>query len=74
VVSKPLHGLIPNFVGSALDDVGRELKRLKLRYRVVTAPGPVGVVLRQSPRAGVAAGSGLMVNLVVGDGSQRASR
>jgi penicillin-binding protein 1A len=74
VVSKPLHGLIPNFVGSALDDVGRELKRLKLRYRVVTAPGPVGVVLRQSPPAGVAAGSGLMVNLVVGDGSQKASR
>jgi penicillin-binding protein 1A len=74
VVSKPRYGLVPNFVGSSLDDVGKELSRLKLRYRAVTVPGPTGVVLRQSPRAGVAAGPKLTVNLVVGDGSQKTSR
>ncbi len=74
VVSRPRYGLIPNFVGSALKDVGSELKRLKLRYRIVTTSGPVAVVLRQTPRPGVAAAPGLMVNLVVGDGSRKASR
>src|SRR5206468_1005208 len=74
VVSRPRYGLIPNFVGSSLKDVGRELKRLKLRYHIATASGPVAVVQRQSPRPGVAAAPGLTVNLVVGDGSQKANR
>ena len=33
VVSKARYGLLPNFVGSSLEAVGRELKRLKLRLR-----------------------------------------
>jgi beta-lactam-binding protein with PASTA domain len=73
VVSRPRYGLIPNFVGSSLADVGKELRRLKLRYHIVTKHGPVAVVLRQSPRPGVAAAPGMTVNLVVGDGSRKAS-
>jgi len=69
VVSKAVDGLVPNFVGSSLEDANRELKRLDLRANVVTGPGPTGVIVRQSPRPGVAAGPGLTVRLVVGDGS-----
>jgi penicillin-binding protein 1A len=68
VVSKARYGLLPNFVGSSLDAVSSELKRLKLRANVVTAPGHRGTVLRQRPAAGVASAPGLMVTLVVGDG------
>ncbi len=72
-VSKARYGLLPNFVGSSVKDVGQALKRLKLRYEVSTAPGPVGVVLEQSPRAGLAAAPKLRVRLVVGDGSRTVS-
>jgi beta-lactam-binding protein with PASTA domain len=68
VVSKARYGLLPNFAGSSLEAVGRELERLKLRWRVVTVPGHRGNVLRQRPSAGVASAPGLMVTLVVGDG------
>jgi len=67
VISKPRHGLLPNFVGSSLETVNRELKRLKLRSRIVTAPGHTGIVLRQTPSGGVTAAPGLVVTLVVGD-------
>jgi penicillin-binding protein 1A len=70
-VSKAAHGLVPNFVGSSLADASREVRRLKLRVRVVDAPGPTGMVLKQTPRAGVTAAPKLRVRLVVGDGSQR---
>ena len=72
-VSKAEHGLIPNFVGSSLADASREVRRLKLRPRVVTAPGPMGMVLRQSPEPGVTAAPKLRVKLVVGDGSRKPS-
>jgi penicillin-binding protein 1A len=68
VVSKARYGLLPNFVGSSLEAVGRELKRLKLRYVIETAPGHRGTVLRQRPAPGVASAPGLTVKLVVGDG------
>jgi penicillin-binding protein 1A len=73
-VSRARYGLMPNFVGSALADVGTELKRLKLDYRITTRSGPTAVVLRQSLRPGVAVAPGLTVNLVVGDGSQKVTR
>ncbi|MDH4102710.1 MAG: PBP1A family penicillin-binding protein [Thermoleophilia bacterium] len=73
-VSKARHGLLPNFVGSSLEDAQRETARLKLRTRVVTAPGHTGAVLRQTPRAGVAVEPGLGVKLVVGDGSRTKTR
>ncbi|MGH3066097.1 MAG: PBP1A family penicillin-binding protein [Gaiellaceae bacterium] len=69
-VSKARFGLLPNFVGSSLEDVQREVARLKLRARVVAAPGHAGTVLHQVPRPGVAAAPGLRVKIVVGDGSQ----
>ena len=70
VVSKARHGLLPNFIGSSLEDVQRESTRLKLKTRVVAAPGHAGTILRQSPKPGVAVAPGLRVKLVVGDGSR----
>ena len=72
-VSKAEHGLVPNFVGSSLADTSREVKRLKLRPRVVSAPGPMGVVIEQTPRAGLTAAPKMRIRLVVGDGSQNVS-
>jgi membrane peptidoglycan carboxypeptidase len=69
VVSKAVHGLVPNFVGSSLADASREIKRLELRANVLTAPGALGTILRQSRRPGTAAAPGLQIRLVVGDGS-----
>jgi membrane peptidoglycan carboxypeptidase len=71
VVSKARHGLLPNFVGSSLEDAGRELERLKLRAKVEAAAGRAGTILSQSPRPGVAVAPGVRVRLVVGDGSRR---
>jgi penicillin-binding protein 1A len=68
-VSKAQHGQLANLVGSSVKDVNRELKRLKLRVRAVSAPGRAGIVLRQQPRPGIAVRPGLTVRLVVGDGS-----
>jgi membrane peptidoglycan carboxypeptidase len=68
VVSKARFGLLPNFVGSSLEDVGRELKRLRLRGQVVTAEGDLGTVLRQSPAPGVSIAPRMRVRLVVGGG------
>ena len=64
------HGLVPNFVGSSLTSASREIRRLRLEPRVVAATGPMGVILRQSLDAGVAAAPRLKIRLVVGDGSQ----
>jgi hypothetical protein len=73
VVSKARFGLLPNFVGSSLEDVQREAARLKLRTRVVTAPGNAGTILRQNLTPGVAIAPRLRVRLVVGDGSRTKS-
>jgi len=72
-ISKAQHGLIPNFVGSSLADASLEVRRLKLRPRVITAAGPMGMVLRQIPEPGVTAAPKLTVRLVVGDGSRKES-
>ena len=65
VVTKAEHGLVPNLVGSSVDEANERLRRLKLRPRVTWKPGPAGTVLEQSPQAGVAAAPGLAVRLVV---------
>jgi penicillin-binding protein 1A len=72
-VSKAAYGLVPNFVGSSLAEASREVRRLKLRVRVVEAPGPTGMVVRQRPKPGVTSAPKLRVRLVVGDGSQKGS-
>jgi penicillin-binding protein 1A len=69
-ISKARHGVLPNFVGSSLEDVQRETDRLKLRANVVTGPGREGTILQQFPRPGVAVAPRLRVKLVVGDGSR----
>src|SRR5262249_57437805 len=53
VVSKARYGMLPNFVGSSVQDVQREAGRLKLGLRATTAPGRAGTVLRQIPKPGV---------------------
>ncbi len=72
-ISKARHGLVPNFVGSSFEDASRELDRLGLVADGITAPGPMGVILRQSLRPGIAAAPGLRIRLVVGDGSRKQS-
>jgi penicillin-binding protein 1A len=67
------HGLVPNFVGSSLRAADREVRRLRLESRVVSAPGANGIVVEQSPEPGLAAAPGLNVRLVVGDGSRKGS-
>jgi beta-lactam-binding protein with PASTA domain len=62
--------VLPNLVGSGIEDVGRELKRLRLKVRAETAPGRRGVILEQRPKPGVAVAPGLTVRVVVGDGSR----
>ena len=69
-VSKAEFGMLPNFVGSGIDDVQREAARLKVRVKAKTAPGRQGAVLRQTPKPGVAVARGMRVTLVVGDGSR----
>jgi penicillin-binding protein 1A len=68
-VSKAQHGQLPNFVGSGVEDVNRELRRMKLRVSATTGPGFAGTVVGQRPRAGVAVRPGQTVRLVVGNGS-----
>ena len=68
-VSKAQYGQLPNFVGSSVEDVNRELRRLKLRAQAATAKGPSGRSSASARGPGVAVKPGLTVRLVVGDGS-----
>jgi penicillin-binding protein 1A len=72
-VTKARYGLVPNFVSSNLETAAQEVRRLKLEVRVTSRPGPMGTILRQSLDPGVATAPGLVIKLVVGDGSQRES-
>jgi penicillin-binding protein 1A len=67
-VSHPRHGLIPNLVGSSVQEARPLLRRLRLRSRIVLGDGPAGVIVRQSLPPGVASKPGLRIRLVVGDG------
>ncbi len=62
----PRYGLVPNLVGSSLADARVRLGKASLKPRVVYARGPAGTIVEQTPEAGVAAGPGLKVRLVVG--------
>jgi penicillin-binding protein 1A len=62
----PRYGLFPNLVGSSLLDAQERLRGLKARVRVSYAEGRSGVVLKQKPAPGIAAGPRLTVTLVVG--------
>jgi penicillin-binding protein 1A len=69
VFAKPLHGVIPNVVGMSVAKARAKLERLKLEpvVRGLAERGLAGRgrVVRQQPRAGLAAGGGLPVTLWV---------
>jgi penicillin-binding protein 1A len=60
VFAKPLHGVIPSVVGMPVARARAQLERLKLQPVV---RGLAGRVVRQQPKAGLAAGEGLPVTL-----------
>ncbi|HZQ63642.1 MAG TPA: PBP1A family penicillin-binding protein [Gaiellaceae bacterium] len=71
VFAKPLHGVVPDLVGLTLPRARAKLQRLKLQP-VLRGSGPM--VVRQRPKAGVAAAPGLRVTLWVRGGSGSATR
>jgi membrane peptidoglycan carboxypeptidase len=62
VFAKPLHGVIPSVVGLPVARARAKLERLKLQPVVRGLEGR-GRVVRQQPKAGLAAGAGLPVTL-----------
>ena len=62
----PRYGLLPNLVGSSVTVARSRLRSIKARTTITYDKGPAGSVLEQKPDAGVAAGRGLKVTLVVG--------
>jgi penicillin-binding protein 1A len=62
VFAKPLHGVIPSVVGLPVARARATLERLKLQPVVRGLEGR-GRVVRQQPKAGLAAGAGLPVTL-----------
>ena len=65
VVTKATKGVIPNLVGRNIQDARRRLRRLQLEPRITWVDGSPGKVLEQKTRAGLAAGPGVKVELVV---------
>jgi penicillin-binding protein 1A len=65
VFAKPLHGVVPNVVGLKLPQARKQLERLKLKI-ALRGSGPK--VVRQRPKARVAAGPGLPITLWVDRG------
>ena len=65
VLAKPVHGVVPDVVGLTLRGARERLAAVRLRAR---ADGATGRVVRQRPRAGVAAAPGMTVTLAVSPG------
>jgi membrane peptidoglycan carboxypeptidase len=65
VVTKAEHGLVPNLVGSSIEEATERLRRLKLKPKLRWTKGPAGTVLEQSLQPGVAAAPGLAIRLTV---------
>jgi penicillin-binding protein 1A len=61
----PRYGLVPNLVGSSVRAARDRLRRLQVRLQIVYGDGPAGLVLRQTPQPGVAAGRHMRFTLVV---------
>jgi beta-lactam-binding protein with PASTA domain len=67
VVPRALHGVVPNVVGLKLWKARAKLNKRHLTPFVTRfAKGKPGRVLRQTPRAGVAAAANMRISLVVG--------
>jgi penicillin-binding protein 1A len=68
-VPKPVHGVVPDLTGMPVDDARQQLAELGLRTEVRGyLDGPAGMVVWQSPRAGVAAQPEMVVELAVARG------
>ena len=65
VVAKPRYGVLPNLVGRQIEEAEEKLAKLKIEPDISWAEGKPGLVLRQSPRPGLAAAPGVTVRLVV---------
>jgi penicillin-binding protein 1A len=66
---RALHGIVPDVVGLKVTRAREKLSRLKLEPKIVFTVGrPAGKVVRQVPRASVAAAPGMPVKLLVGRG------
>jgi penicillin-binding protein 1A len=61
----PRYGLVPNLVGSSVRAARDRLRRLHVRLKIEYDDGPAGIVLRQAPQPGVAAGKRMRFTLVV---------
>jgi len=69
VVAKATHGLVPNVRGVTLRTARQTLARRRLEVSVTRfTDGPARRVVSQSPRPGVAAAPGMVVELVVARG------
>ena len=68
IVTKAQHGVLPDFVGSSVDEARARLARLKIEPAITFGEGRPGTVVSQKPSAGVAAAPGLSVQLVVARG------
>jgi beta-lactam-binding protein with PASTA domain len=69
VLAKPLHGVVPKVIGLSLRDARRRLRTRGLVPVIERfADGRAGRVLAQTPVAGVAAGPGMKIRLIVGHG------
>ncbi|MBM3678686.1 MAG: PBP1A family penicillin-binding protein, partial [Actinobacteria bacterium] len=68
LVTKARYGLVPNVIGSHVDDARSTARLQRLRLRIRYAPGTAGTVVSQSPDAVVAAAPGMRLTIVVGRG------
>ena len=64
-VTKARDGVVPDLVGSGLDEAEERLRQLRLQPSISWGAGPPGTVVAQEPKPGVAAAPGLTVQLVV---------
>ena len=67
-VTKARDGVIPDVVGTSLDEARKRLAQLRLDPAIRYGDGPPGTVVAQQPSPGVAAAPGLKVELVVARG------
>jgi beta-lactam-binding protein with PASTA domain len=69
VLSKALHGLVPNVVGMTLDRARKKLERFK--FEVTSSPSDASGsarIVAQAPRAGRASAPGMGITLAVKSG------
>ena len=65
IVTKPLHGVIPDLVGKSLDEARVRLGKLRLEPQIRWVEGKSNEVLQQRPKPGLAAAPGMKISLVV---------